>query len=270
MPMSDESFSQPIDLRKDGSGMIAYGNDDGMIVLFHEENFFMEYLSKVTGSPIYQMRIYTRITMPGNRNTMWDHLTEGVEYEVVEDPETHEYHTSWHVLEVCENGSIPEPIKYPKAWARFLKKNVEADIGYPIEQWGTVTRSYAQSLKAQNVHSVEALAALTDQQAQNIMGAPKYRDLAKAFLDERQRTMIISREQERAAKFQELSETQAKQIAEMRDIMQNMQAQMANQPGAPPPKIDRRTSEYRNAQTEMKQMTRKQANKKHQIPSEAA
>jgi hypothetical protein len=265
--MSDESFSQPIDLRKDGSGMVAYGNDDGMLVEFHDENFFMEYLSKVSGSPIYQTRIYTRILQPGNRNTVWDHLTKGIEYEMVEDPDTHEYHTSWNVLEVCENGDIPEPIKYPKAWARFLKKNIEADVGYPVEQWGTITRSYAQSLKAQNIHTVEALANLNDQQAQSIMGALRYRDLAKAFLDEKQRTMIVAREQERAAKFQELSETQAKQIAEMRDILQGLQAQLANQPGGPQPKIDRRTSEYRNAQNEMKQMTRKQANKKHQIPS---
>jgi len=262
-------FAPPRDIRKDGTMTVSYGEEAGMIVEFYEEPLYMEYLSKTVGSPIYRMQIMTRLLQPGNNKTTWVHQTKGITYDMVVDPESGEYHTSWDVLEVCENGDAPEPTKYPQAWNRFLRKGVSADVGLPIEQWGAISRSYAESLKAQHIHTVEALSQLTDQAAQNIMGAVKYRDLARAHLDEKARTRIVAKEQERAARFEETCAMQSKQIQELTASVLALQAQLASNgqiapiiPAAPNPQLG---SQAANG-AQLKQMSKAQAGKKHKIP----
>ena len=259
-------LNRPIDLKQ--NGMVQYGLDDGMLVDFYEEPMFMEYLSKTAGSPIYRMQIMTRIRQPGNRLTIWTHPTKGITYEMVIDPDSGEYHTNWDILEVCENGDVPEPTKYPKAWAAFMRKGISADTGLPIEQWGTVSRSYAESLKAQHIHTVEALAGLTDQQCQGIMGAVKYRDLAKAHLDEKARTSILAREQERASRFEEMAAQQAKTIEDLKASVMALQAQVNGKAGfpQPPPSGVRPQTEHQVIAPELAQMSKAQAQKKHKIP----
>lgn len=265
--MADNSdFSRPIDLKE--NGMVKYGLDDGMLVDFFEEPVFMEYLSKTAGSPIYRMQIMTRIRQPGNRLTIWTHATKGITYEVVLDPESGEYHTNWDILEVMENGDIPEPTKYPKAWASFMRKGISADTGLPIEQWGVISRSYAESLKAQHIHTVEALAALTDQQCQGIMGAVKYRDLAKAHLDQKAHTSILAREQERANRFEEMNAIQAKQIQDMQAAIQAMQSQLNGRQGFASPQESgvRPATAHQAIAPELQKMSVDNAKKKHKIP----
>ena len=250
-----------------GNMTVAYGTDDGMIVEFFEEPLYMEYLSKQVGHPIFRLQIMTRILQPGNRNTVWVHATKGISYEMAIDSESGEYHTDWDVMEVCENGDPPEPLRYPNAWARFMRKGVMADTGLPIEQWSVITRSYAESLKASNVHTVEALAALTDSAAQNIMGAVKYRDLARAHLDERKRSEIVSREQERASRFEEDSKQKAKHIEGLQASVLALQAQLAEVRGiAPPTSGDRQPHVSAAIAPQLKQMSATNARKKHKIP----
>ena len=249
-----------------GNMTVSYGTDDGMIVEFFEEPLFMEYLSKQVGHPIFRLQIMTRIRQPGNRNTVWVHATKGISYDMAVDPESGEYHTDWDIMEACENGDMPEPVKYPNAWNRFMRKGVMADSGMPIEQWSVITRSYAESLKASNVHTVEALAALTDNAAQNIMGAIKYRDLARAHLDERKRSEIVSREQERASRWEEDSKQKAKQIEGMQATILALQSQMAELRGVAPPSGDRQPHVAAAIAPQLKQMSATNARKKHKIP----
>lgn len=250
----------------EGGGTVVYGLDDGMIVEFFPQQVHMEYLSKSTGHQIYQERIFTRIVMPGNRNTVWVHETKGVIYEMLLDPESGEYHTSWDIQEVCDNGDAPEPNKYPNAWRRFMKKGISSDNGFPIEQWGVVSRSYAESLKVNNIHTVEALAALSDQTAQGIMGAVKYRDLARAALDELKRTQIVAREQERATRFEEQCQTQAKQIEALQQHVVALQARLSGQEVPQP--AGRMVAAQAPIATEIKKLSRQNAAKKHSIPDE--
>lgn len=209
--------------RHSAGGMtVQYGMDAGMMVTFYEEPEHQEYLSKQVGHPIYAMRIMTRIVMPGNRTTVWVHKTKGISYQTVVDPQSGEYHTDWEIMDQCENGDPPEPVKYPNAWNAFLRKGISANDGHPIEQWGTVTRSYAESLKANHIHTVEALAGLTDGAAQNIMGGIKYRDLARAYLSEREALSVVSREQEKSAKAEEENRHLREQIAALQAHVLNL------------------------------------------------
>lgn len=258
--------------RHSQSGMVvSYGLDDNMIVEFYEEPLHMEYLSKQVGHPIFRMQIMTRIIQPGNRNTVWTHQTKGITYEMVIDPESGEYHTNWDLQEVCDNGDPPEPVKYPNAWKRFMRKGTSADVGLPIEQWAVVSRSYAESLKAQHIHTVEALAGLTDQAAQNIMGAIKYRDLARAHLDDRARSQIVAREQEKATRAEEQNQHLAKQVEALQQHVLALQAKLAGSDlPMPVHGQNRMVTETAPIAGELKKMSKANAQKKHRIPDEAA
>ena len=265
--------------RSSSSNMtVSYGMDDNMIVEFFEDPKHMEYLSKQTGHQIFRMQIMTRIIQPGNRSTIWVHETKGIQYEMAVDPESGEYHTNWDIMEVCDNGDVPEPVKYPNAWKRFMRKGISADVGHPIEQWGAVSRSYAESLKANHIHTVEMLAGLTDQAAQSIMGAVKYRDLARAHLDERKRSEIVAREQEKASRFEELAQQQAKQIEALQQHVLALQSKImgtenpmaeANRMVGSSGMINEQLGQL-NTQGGVKKMSKADASKKHRIPDEAA
>lgn len=256
----------------DGAMTVSYGLDEGMLVEFFEEPLYMEYLSKSVGHPIHRLNIMTRIVQPGNRNTVWCHQTKGIVYEMLVDPESGEYHTNWDIQEVCDNGDPPEPSKYPNAWAKFMRKGISSDVGLPIEQWGTVSRSYAESLKMQHIHSVEALAQLTDQAAQSIMGAVKYRDLARAYLDDRQKSAIVAKEQERASRFEEQASQLAKQVEALQQHVMLLQTRLngADMP-APDPRrmgqgqVAEQLGIYNQAEG-TRQMSVGEAKKKHKIP----
>lgn len=264
------------------SATVSYGLDEALFVEFYPENVHMEYLSKVSGHPVYQERIFTRIIMPGNRLTVVVHQTKGITYETVQDPDSGEYLTNWEVMEQQENGDQVEPEKYPNAWRRFMKKGTRSDQGHPVEEWGTLTRSYAASLKAQNIHTIEALASLSDSMAQNIMGAIKYRDLAKAYLDDAARVAIVSKEQERASRFEEQTTIQARQIEQLQAEL--MRLQHLIQTGSQPSMSDSRLAGgivgqeiadlNRKRQAEgthnpggVKKMTKAEVNSKHKIPA---
>lgn len=210
---------------KPGEG--GAGLDGELIVEFYIRPYPMEYLTQSMGFPIFQDRIYVRIVAPGNSKTMWDTLAAGIEYDTAIDPESGEYHTTWQVLEQCANGDSPDPSKYPVAWSRFMRKGEKADDGWPLEEWGVVTRSYAESLKMINIPTVEALAALSDANASAIMGGRKYRDLARAALDERQRNKIVASEQAKAARAEEKSNLQDEKIKQLEATIMAMQSQFA-------------------------------------------
>lgn len=210
---------------KPGEG--GAGLDGELIVEFYIKPYPMEYLTQSMGFPIFQDRIWVRIVAPGNSKTMWDTLAAGIEYDTAIDPDSGEYHTTWEVLAQCANGDAPDASKYPVAWSRFMRKGEKTDDGWPLEEWGVVTRSYAESLKMINIPTVEALAALTDATASSIMGGRKYRDLARAALDERQRNKIVASEQAKAARAEEKSNLQDEKIKQLESTIAAMQSQFA-------------------------------------------
>lgn len=201
--MSD--FARPIDIT--AGGRVSYGMDDGLLVEFYIKPKLMEALTEERAMPTYMDRVFTRIVAPGNTKTTWDYETKGLRY--IDD--TEEGNTDISVdeslpIEVCD------PIRFPKAWARFMKKGEKLDTGWAIENWGAVTRSLAETLKAMNVHTVEALAALSDANVTNMMGGLKYRNLARAALDEQKLLSLASEEQERANRAEEDKKDLQRQI----------------------------------------------------------
>jgi hypothetical protein len=205
--MSDEAFARPVTLKGDGR-TVSYGLDDGLLVEFYIKPKLMQHLTEEQAQPVYQDRIYTRIIAPGNNKTAWDYETKGLDYKLDDDGQV----CGYEVLQgISQEHSCPN--RFPKAWERFEKKDQKLKEGWDLSEWGAITRSFAENLKAYNVHTVEALASLSDANADNIMGGRKYRDLAKAALDEASILSLATLEQERANKAEERVKEQDAKIA---------------------------------------------------------
>jgi hypothetical protein len=198
--MSD--FARPVDIKE--GGRVTYGADDGLLVEFYIKPVLMDALSKDRGYPTFEDRIHTRIVAPGNNKTTWDYETKGVMYLYTDGSADEPPVVSGY--EIDESAPIEhcDPLRFPKAWARFEKKHEKIDSGWAIEEWGVVTRSFAETLKALNIPTVEALAGLTDAAASNFMGGLKFRNLARAALDEKENTRQLSAAQEQAEKDSEM------------------------------------------------------------------
>jgi hypothetical protein len=237
MSIDNPSFAPPraLESPKSDFSKVLYGRpgeggnglDGELIVEFYIKPYAMEYLTECMGFPIFQDRIWVRIVAPGNSRTVWDTLGAGIEYNTAIDPESNEYHTTWNVLGQCPNGDPPDAAKYPNAWGRFMRKGEKADDGWPIEEWGVVTRSYAESLKMLAIPTVEALAALSDANVAQVMGGRKYRDLARAALSERDRNKIVAHEQAKASRAEEKSSLQDEKIKQLEATIAAMQSQFA-------------------------------------------
>ena len=199
-------FARPIDIKE--GGRVQYGLDSGLLVEFYIKPKLMQALSDQRAMPTYEDRVYTRIVSPGNTKTTWDYETKGLIYE-------HDAEGAVTKYTVNENLSIEDcdPIRFPNAWGRFTKKNEKVSSGWAIEEWGAIPRSFAESLKAMNIHTVEALASLSDATATGFMGGLKFRNLAKAALDEQKLLEIASAEQERANKTTEENRQLKEQLA---------------------------------------------------------
>jgi hypothetical protein len=220
------AFENPSAIRAGGYSKVVYGMDKDLLVEFFVKPVHMEYLSETMGFPIFQDRVWVRIVVPGNNKNVWETLAAGIEYDTAVDPKSGEYHTTWAIRQgILANGENPDPEKYPNAWERFMKRGQKSDMGWPVEEWGVITRSYAETLKMLNIPTVEALAALTDAACSGFMGGRKYRDLAKAALDERERTQLLSQEQAKAARAEERNTLQDEKIRELEALITAMKTQ---------------------------------------------
>lgn len=210
-------FAAPRDIGT--GGKVIYGTEKGLLVRFYAKPILMEAISKEQGYPYYEDRVFINIVSPGNTKTVWDMLAKGITPKYKQIAEGEYEQDGWEVEEL--EGEA-DPIKYPEAWALFIKKGEKVHKGWDLAEWGAITRSFAESLKGLNIPTVEALAGLSDAAASNIMGGRKFRDMAKAALDEQELMSLATQEQEKASKAEERVKTLEKQIEGMQAQINSM------------------------------------------------
>jgi hypothetical protein len=128
-----------------------------LVPLFFTDKVHMTFKSEQEGHPIYEMREFVRVFIPGNRGS------------------------------VAVEPVGPEQIaRWPKEYAAF-KENREAPLeGTPLGDWpnSQMTAAKAEELAYFHIKTVEQLAAVNDLQLQNLgMGARQLRESAIKFLD---------------------------------------------------------------------------------------
>jgi len=99
--------------------------------------------------------------------------------------------------------------RFPQTWAKFKDITARPREGMPIEEWAQITKSEAMNLRAMNIHTVEALAAVSDGNVGNLgQGGRELVARAKAFIEQAKDNAINAK---MAAENQELKD----QIAEL-------------------------------------------------------
>jgi hypothetical protein len=84
----------------------------------------------------------------------------------------------------CQPAKDSDKQRFPKAWARFQDVTQKPREGMPIEQWPQISRSEALNLRAMNIHTVEALASVSEGNVGNLgQGGRDIVARAKSFIE---------------------------------------------------------------------------------------
>lgn len=127
---------------------------DSAMAEFYNTAVQNNFKSEQEGRPIFEDRVFIRIRTPGDRHTEVD--------REIKEQDKH---------------------RFALQWARFQQQESQTQEGTPLEEWPAMTPALVRSFKALNVFSVEALAAVSDGNLQNLgVGARNWRDKAVSYL----------------------------------------------------------------------------------------
>lgn len=149
---------------------VTHGDDNGLYVEFDVEAVHQPFESEQAGQPIYKEVPYITIMFPGDRT------------KTVKRPAK---------LKTDEQGPS-DCVRFPKQWAAFENQTGPVHEGTPLSTWTLINKADVRMLKDLGVHTVEALAALSDNNL-TFLGARMYRDKAIAWLDQVIDGAVISR-----------------------------------------------------------------------------
>lgn len=157
-------------INRDGS--VTHGTDKSLYVEFFMQAIEDEELSREHGRPIFRDREFIKIIPLGDKNT------------VVCRP-----------VNFTAQGQTPaDTDRWPVKYQQFKSQQEQVEEGTPITEWPPLTKSQALNLKGINIHTVEQLAAVQDNNLANIgMGARELREKAKAFIEASESTAGLNK-----------------------------------------------------------------------------
>lgn len=125
--------------------------------VFRAEAVHMPFLSKQEGRPIYEQREFVTILIPGDRHSQ------------ASEPVNDEHKTRWANEYAAFKAGLELPLE-----------------GTPLQNWpnSALNRARVEELAYFHIRTVEHLAAVNDNQLQNLgMGARELRQAARTFLE---------------------------------------------------------------------------------------
>lgn len=135
--------------------------------------------------------------------------------------------------DVCREVKEKDKIRFPEEWSAFEKGMAPPSYGTPVEQWGRITPSLANTLRTINIRTVEDIASLTDAGVNEVgPGGFKLRDDARKFLSLSQASADLSRMEDLEKANKEKDEalrTQAGQLADLESKVAQLMAEKARQ-----------------------------------------
>lgn len=135
-------------------GVVQYGNDKDLFVLFYKKSVENPLKSKEAGRPIYEERDYIKIQHPGEQ------------LNKIDRPVREE-----------------DKYRFPNQWSRYLHNQTQMPEGTPIDLLFPNHPAIADNLKALNVFTVEQLANISAHAQDTIgLGAVEYVNKAKNYI----------------------------------------------------------------------------------------
>lgn len=135
----------------------------------------------------------------------------------------------------CQPAKDSDRQRFPKAWARFQDVTRKPVEGMPIEQWPQISRSEALNLRAMNIHTVEALASVSEGNLGNLgQGGREVVARAKSFLEAAKDTAANAKLTEENCKLQDQINNLTTQMNDLKSLMAQNGIETAKRgPGRP-------------------------------------
>lgn len=194
-------FAQPrVEMRRNETvAMATHGNDAGLYVEFRmaPSPYPNPEKSEEAGYPVYEDVPWIRIMYPGDRTKVTDRPAKLKKDDL--------------------SDTVPtDNVRFRDQWDAFQDVTKKATSGFPIEEWPLMTRSEAEFLKGQGIHTVEALANLPDSSL-TWLGARQRKNQAQAWMESAKEHAVeskLAKENEQLKSQIEALETQLHELAE--------------------------------------------------------
>lgn len=162
-----------------------FNGDDALLVRFFMRPHKDETQSREQGRPIFVEKPYIEIMQPGNKDSI-----------------------------VSRPARDSDRERFPKHWRKFEERQQEEHIeGTLLEEWPGISRAQVEELRYFNVRTLEQLVAMSDSNAQGIMGINLLKKRAEAYLEAAEIEAAAEELAERDARIEELEATLAKMAA---------------------------------------------------------
>lgn len=150
-------------VHKSGNSLhVTHSDDKNCFVEFHIEAVKHEFESEKSGHPVFKNIPYITITFPGDNTKR---VVRPVKME-------------------SDVRGASDPERWPRQWDRFQRQAEQVQDGTPLEQWPPVTKADVLMFKAQGIHTVEALAAVSDANLERLgPGVRGFRTKAQDYLE---------------------------------------------------------------------------------------
>lgn len=184
-------FAEPIITQQGQNYTVQYGTDRNLIVQFYMEAVKDEEASREAGREISVDKEYIKIMFAGDKNTV-----------------------RCRPVDLKGSNTVPpDNIRFPAQYAAFKAQQEQPMTGTLLQSWPVLSKAQVLNLKACNVHTLEQLASVTDQNLHNLgMGARELRDKAIAYIEAGQSNAVLMAAQDEIAELK-------RQIAAMQNQM---------------------------------------------------
>ncbi len=173
------------------SGLVQYGDDRNVTVIFSREPVFNEAKSREAGRPIYEERDFVTAFQPGER------------LQVPKFPVTDEHKRRW-----------------PRQWAAYIQNRPQESDGTPIDLLFAANISRCAMYKAYGVTTVEQLVNLSGNAIDTIgMGCQDDINRARTFLERAKAGVPLHRYEGKIAELESENRT-------LKESLSRMQAQV--------------------------------------------
>lgn len=179
-----------------GYGMVEFGRDDQMMVIFYTRAVENEAKSREMGRKICEDRNFVKIFTPGERLNQVDRPVQDTDKQ-----------------------------RWPRQWADFVHKRTQVPDGTPIDLLFPNHPAIAENLKAMGIYTIEQQANLSANGIDSIgLGGQEYVNKAKAYIKSSEKGLGFNKLQaELATRDQQIKILQGQVMAQKRQIDDMMQ-----------------------------------------------
>lgn len=166
-----------------GGHNARYAADNTLLVRFYKTPMQNDAKSKEAGRPIFEEIDHIEIMQPGNKDSV-----------------------------VSRPATPMDKERFAEHWRKYQARIEDDHVeGTPLSEWPGVSRSQVEELRYLNIRTVEQLAAVSDSNAQKIMGVNLLKQKATAYLESAKEAAVA----EALAEEREKSEKLQKQVDEL-------------------------------------------------------